>query len=223
MRVDPQTIDQWRRALMEAADGAAPDKSCPTPERLWAASRGELPATELNGLLDHATECALCTRALALARQLGAQVENEVPSESGAAPVAGLRRWYLPTAATLAATLLVVAGVRWYQPETSPGAEFRELAGYRPASLIDDQDLLLREECLLRWSPGPQGTRYAVQVATQDLQIVAQAHALEEAEFRVAATALKGLPAETKLLWRVEARLPDGTRASSQTFVHELR
>lgn len=222
MTFEDQRHARWRRALLESADGALPTSNCPRPERLWAASRGELSPEQVHSLLDHVAECALCSRALGLARQLGAQLEENLPIETGAASEARRSTWYLPAAAALAATLAIIAGVRWYQPRVPGGSEFREPAAYQPMSLIDEAEPLSRDHCLLRWSAGPEGTRYSVEVADEDFRVVAAARDLETEEFLVPAGALEGLPSGARLFWRVEAHMIIGTREKSVTYTHRL-
>jgi hypothetical protein len=78
---------------------------------------------------------------------------------------------------------------------------------------------LPRSQCVLRWSPGRPGSRYDVRVATEALEPVATGRGLGVAEYRVPDEALASLPGGTKLLWQVEALLPDGSRWTSPTFV----
>jgi hypothetical protein len=90
-------------------------------------------------------------------------------------------------------------------------------------SLSDDGEALPREDFRLRWSPGPEGSRYDVRVTTESLEVVADAQRLAEPSFLVPESALVKLPAGGRVLWRVEALLPGGERVASPTFVTILR
>jgi hypothetical protein len=127
-------------------------------------------------------------------------------------------RW-VPIAA--AAALVVVAGVvsvqvlRERTPATpvyrSPGADW--LRSELPAD-----GALARDHCLLRWTPGPEGTTYQVRVMSEDHDPLARGRRLDRAEYLVPAAALGELPSEARIFWQVTARLPDGRTVDSETF-----
>jgi hypothetical protein len=71
---------------------------------------------------------------------------------------------------------------------------------------------------VLRWTPGPEGTTYNLQVATERLEKISEARGLTAAEYLVPEAALRMVPAGARVLWRVETVLPDGSRAGSRTF-----
>jgi hypothetical protein len=82
--VNEQEIDHVRRlreALDALADEAAPGNNCPEADRLWDASRGELPSHEAEAVVDHVAACRACARAWQLAVDLG----NELPARATAA------------------------------------------------------------------------------------------------------------------------------------------
>jgi len=111
---------------------------------------------------------------------------------------------------------LAASVVLHQQPERPPG--FREGTRSDIRSLIPEADALPRTRCLLRWSPGPEGTTYNLQVATERLERISEARGLTAAEYAVSEAALRTVPAGARVLWRVETVLPDGSRASSATF-----
>ncbi|MGH9389750.1 MAG: hypothetical protein ACRD1Z_09055, partial [Vicinamibacteria bacterium] len=90
-------------------------------------------------------------------------------------------------------------------------------------SLVSADEALPRERFFLRWSGGPEGAKYAVRVVTEGAEEIAAVEGLTEAEYRVAPEALRGLESGTKLLWRVQAILPDGRRIRSPTFINAIR
>ncbi|MFP2933952.1 hypothetical protein ACLESO_54285, partial [Pyxidicoccus sp. 3LG] len=89
-------------------------------------------------------------------------------------------------------------------------------------SQVPESAPLPRERCILRWSGGPEGTRWSLQLSSEDLSLVHRADSLTRGEYQVPAEVLAKLPAGTKLLWQVEARLPDGQIRRSATFVNRL-
>ena len=85
-------------------------------------------------------------------------------------------------------------------------------------SLLPANAVLARDGFLLRWSPGPADTLYGVRLSTEDGGAIHRADRIEASEHRVPPEALADLPADTTLLWRVEAVLPDATRVTSPRF-----
>ncbi|NJL29925.1 MAG: hypothetical protein HC897_19520, partial [Thermoanaerobaculia bacterium] len=88
-------------------------------------------------------------------------------------------------------------------------------------SLLGAEPAMARDAVVLRWD-GPEGARYDVFVQTTGLAMVSEAHELETTEYQVPAEALADLPAGTRLFWRVEAVLADGSRLSSSAFDFQL-
>ena len=99
---------------------------------------------------------------------------------------------------------------------------FRDSERLAIRSLVPESIPLSRARCVLRWSGGPAGTRYNVEVATERLEIVDRARDLDRPEYLVPAKALAALPPGARLLWQVELRAPDGSRLTSPTFVNRL-
>jgi len=220
MSMDDQELASLRRAF--AADSQqTPDPAlCPPPEKIWDAVRGDLPADELREIVEHTAACAACAEDWRLACSLQ---DKEVAA--AAAPVLRfaprqrlLRNWGLAAAAALA---LSVVGVQWYQKQQAPGtAEYRESRQASIRSQVPENQALPRDRCVLKWSaPAPPGVTYSLQVSTEDLRVVVSTEGLKTQEYQVPANALAGLPAGAKLLWKVDADLPDGSRVASATFV----
>jgi hypothetical protein len=219
---DPE-LERLRAAHRSAGLDARPRADCPDAARLWDAAAGTLPAEERRDLVDHTAGCPVCAEAWRLA--------VEIRSESGPAagasanapsrPVAS--RW--PVLAMAAALLLAVAGgvvlLRAPQGSTVPGFRQAETPGVR--SLLPADAPLPREDFELRWSAGPDGSRYEVFVTDESLATLASARDLAAPSFLVPATALDSLSPGARVLWRVRVTLPDGQRRDSETFVATLR
>ncbi|MFP2960477.1 hypothetical protein ACLEPN_22305, partial [Myxococcus sp. 1LA] len=122
-------------------------------------------------------------------------------------------------AATAALALIVVGVVMREPPEES------RLRGGDPSALVSqvpEAVPLKRDDCVLRWRGGPDGTRWSVRLSTEDLSWVHRVDSLEAREYRVPTEVLAPLKSGTKLLWQVEARLPDGQVLRGATFVNRL-
>jgi hypothetical protein len=221
MNNEAQQISRWRAAFAEP--DAVPDPaSCPEPETLWSAVRGELPAQQMGEVLDHVAACAACAEDWRLAAEINRQEERAAIGPGKVIP-GRFGQWRpLAAAAALAAGLLIAVGVyRVHQPVQEP--TYREVhhAGIR--SLLPEGQALPREAAVLRWSPLAGAVSYDVQVSTEDLRAVATAKGQTGTEYRIPPSALAGLPAGARLLWQVEAVRADGTRENSPTFITPLQ
>ena len=216
----PITADVIRR-LREAYLGGTPraaSSACEDPERIWEAVQGTLDPARVGQLLDHANACTACDRAFQLARELRRQLPEE--TDRTVAPVQPARRpMRRPalTGAILAAAAAVVAVVVLRKEEPPAQRVLREASSQSIFRLLGD-DHLPRDRFLLRWSGGPRGTVYELWVTTPELREIYREGKLESPEAQVPASALEGLPGGGDVLWRVEARLPDGGHAASPAF-----
>jgi hypothetical protein len=195
--------------------GVRPD--CPDPGDLWDTAQGRAAPAEARAIVEHLALCAACSEdwRVAAATTAGAPVE----APSAAAATRSIRRsWAVAVAA--AAVLVALLGpalvgrfggedpVRFREPET---AAVRSLVGEAP---------LPRDRAVLRWSPGPAGARYDLEVATEDLRVVDRARGLDQPTHQIPASALAALASGQRLLWQVEVVAPDGRRTASATFVN---
>jgi hypothetical protein len=213
------------RAAFATPDPAASSSGCPAPETLWAAVRGELAPQPLRELLDHVALCAACAEDWRLAVELNRQQAAETATAPGKVLPGRFGRWRpLAAAAALAAALLISVTVwRAEAPSQAPPV-FREASHASIHSLLPNGQALARQDAVLRWTPEAGATSYDVRVSTEDvLQTVASAKGATATELRIPASALANLPPGTKLLWQVDALLPDGRRESSPTFTTPLQ
>jgi len=192
---------------------------CAEPGRIWAAVDGALPASEARSLVLHSIDCPACEAAWRLAREMRA---GAVPAPANVLRSPGVvrgGRWRWAAGAVAAVVVLGLFPVWLAIHRRDEPPLFRDEAAGGIRSLVPEEDLQPRVHCLLRWSPGPPGTRYNIQVALADLRPVASASALDRAEYLVPEAALQALTPGTRIFWRVESLLPDGGRQISTTFV----
>lgn len=213
------------RAAFAALPAVAPNpESCPAPETIWSAVRGELPPGELRQVVEHTAACSACAEDWRLA----AEIERQVPASSAAAPGKVIQgrfgRWRpLAAAAALAAGLLIAVGIYRSGGVGPQPPVYREAPGESLRSLLPEDQPLPRQGAVLRWAPLAGAESYDVRVSTEDLRLVMTAQGQKTTEYRIPDSALSSLPPGSKLLWQVDGVFPDGTRRSSPTFTAVLR
>lgn len=230
MSLEEEELTRLRRAFAAVSQPAPAPEACPAPEKIWEAVCGELPPGEVEAIVEHTAVCASCAEdwRLAGALQTAEPAVSTAPAPAGVVrygPWQRVRTYVLAAAAALA---VAVVGIQVYQAQQpDQGA-----AGYREGqqdaiqSRIADGAFLPRDRFLLRWSApaaAGAGATYDVEVSTEDLRIVSSAEDLRTPELQVPASALAGLPTGSRLLWKVEADLPDGRHLSSPTFVTTIQ
>jgi hypothetical protein len=217
---DRDPDDDLRRAFGALGERARAAGDCPAPERIWDAAAGVAPQAEVHAIVEHTARCAACAEDWRLARG----IEQAAGEEAGPRESPGVRererirpRAALPIAASviLAAATAVYVARRAGEPSGS---------GYRTAptdairSLLEQDRVLPRDRCQLRWSAAPEGSRYDVIVTTRKLDPVLESRDLAAPELGIPESVLDTGPGGGDLLWRVEATLPDGRRMVSATF-----
>jgi hypothetical protein len=212
--------DPDHRALREAFGASWHEirggRQCLPWERLWDSAHGTLSRRDEEPVLLHLGECSACAAAWRMAREMA------LDAPDGRVPVPA-RRWrpsrWIPIAA--AAALLVVVGAIGVQVlrDRTPSAPVYRSPGadWLHSELAADQ-VLPRDHCLLRWTPGPEGTTYQVRVMSEDHDALARGRRLDRAEFLIPPAALEGVPSGGRIFWQVTVRLPDGRTVDSETF-----
>ena len=197
-------VERARRKWLEMADGA-------------------LTGTVLEQEVDEDPEYQewVTTVLVPARRALFGPVPDAKPVKRKPRSPAGLSlvRWSYPLAAAAAVLLALGAGWWWWN-EKPPG--YRNDPGSTIEPRLGDRIALQRENAVLRWR-GPEGSTYDVLVMTEQMLVVAEASNLQEPQFRIPGQDLANLPTGTRLLWRVEAVLPNGRRLASPTFEVRLR
>ena len=224
MSADESGTGRLREAWATASGQATPRLDCPEPGALWDAARGEAPPGEAHLLVRHTAECPACAEAWRLAVEVGRGMA-EAPGAEGVDASRASRRpgplAWIGIAAAVAAIAVGGAALVGRGREVERPL-FRDSERFALRSLVSESVPLSRTHCVLRWSGGPAGTRYNVEIASERLEVLDRARDLDRPEYLVPAKALAALPPGARLLWQVELRAPDGSRLTSATFVNRL-
>ncbi|WP_426750298.1 hypothetical protein [Myxococcus sp. Y35] len=232
---DDAVVERLRAAVRDE-DPVEPAGEPVDADLVWRAVSGELPAEERRVVIERVAADPAWAAAWRLANELTrAASEAEPPAERlgegararrGAGAARQGRRfrfaWSKPLwgAVATAALMLIVVGVAMRDEPEQPRLRGEDTAAV--VSKVPEALPLKRDDCVLRWSGGPEGTRWSVRLSTEDLSLVHRVDSLERREYRVPAEVLAPLKPGTKLLWQVEARLPDGQVLRGATFVNRL-
>ena len=201
------------QALGESASGTCSEEDV---ERIWRAVSGDLTAAERRALVERmATD-----RALAEAWRVATELWSASQERSGVEAVSppgwtSSLKWL----AAAAALVMAVTGavVLW---RAQPGGDvLRDQTPVAIQSLVPADGALPRDAFRLRWTGGPEGSRYEVRVTTEDLRLLTTAAGLTAPELVVTPAQLMGVAPGGRVLWQVDAVLPDGARLASPTFV----
>ena len=207
---DRRLTESWR----ECPAAAATSQDCPDAERIWRAVVLESPVDERRALIAHVATCAQCAENWRIAAGLAAGARR--PSSAAWHRSWGLRRLILA-----AASIIAVVGLGWFALETDSRRD-TTVRSTEPSisSLVENAGTMPRDRFLLRWTEGPQGTLYDIEVGTTDLKRLARGTALTTSEFLVPESAFADVEPGTPIAWRVEAMLPDGRVIASFTYVN---
>ncbi|RKH54157.1 hypothetical protein [Corallococcus aberystwythensis] len=229
-------VERLRTALR---DDDAPGEPVDA-ERVWLAVTQALPAEERRAVIEKVAADPAWAQAWRLAKamsQAAAEAQKastvaEAEAPAKVVPLAARREparrvWQgRPAWAAMAATLVVLVGTVVVLRQQQAGEDPERIRGGATeaiASGVPEATALPREQFVLRWSGVPQAVSWSVQVSSEDLKLFHRAERLEAREYTVPADVLGALPAGARILWQVEARLPDGSLQRSSTFVNRLR
>jgi hypothetical protein len=208
-----------RGAFATLAESPAPEVSDEVRERIWLAVSGELPADERRELIERMASDPASAEAWRVAHQLWLASQGWVEPVIAPTPT---RRWWSPRLAAAAALLIATTVGVVALLNRPPVDEFRASTAYTVQSLVA-ADALPRGEFRLRWTPGPEGSRYQIRVTTDELRVLATAADLADAELVVAPDALRSLPDGATVFWQVDVSLPTSERIASPTFAVRVR
>lgn len=212
---DSDDLREGFAALEDSRHG----KECAEADEVWAAARGETSAERAKASLQHSLHCSECAEAWRFAGELARHASGGSPGR-----VSASRAKYWGFAGLAAALFLVglVVLPRLLQSPGVPSPIERDEGRLRIESLVPEDRPLKRDGAILRWSAGPEGALYDVEVVEEDLDEIFRARDLRTNEVRIPPATLKSLASGAKLLWRVDVVLADGDRVSSPTFIHSL-
>ncbi|RKH88679.1 hypothetical protein D7Y21_13780 [Corallococcus sp. AB045] len=232
-------VERLRTALREDDAAGEPVDA----DLVWRAVRQELPVEERRAVIERVAADPAWAQAWRLAKAMSqaaaeaergapAVVKAEVPATAVETPakvvsLTARRFWQGRQAMTaMAATVVVLVGavvvVRQQQAQVDPTL-IRGGAAEAITSSVPEATALPREQFVLRWSGVPQAVSWSVQVSSEDLKVFHRAERLGSREYTVPPDVLAELPSGARVLWQVEALLPDGSVQRGSTFMNRLR
>ena len=217
---DRQAADEKLREAFQALGETSRDETSAVDlDRIWRAVSGELPAEERRELVDRTATDPALAEAWRTAEELWRAVPQPIP----AAP----RRLRLSTQSRMAAAAVLLVGVTVgivFQLSSDRGPDtFRDTGSYVVEPLVSPEATIPRDAFRLRWTPGPQDSRYHVRVTTEDLRVLTTVSDLTAPELVVDRDLLSGVAPGARVLWQVDVTLPGGDSVSSQTFTVRVR
>ena len=206
MNPQQEEFEKLSRAW-SARDQSTAHEQHPEAQELYEAASGNLERERRLQIIDHVAKCAECTQAWRIALEAGAR-EARVPVT---------RR---PRHFALAASVILAVGLVTYLviPVDQRTPQYRE--GVDPLAPVSAIGVTLpRDRFVLRWSAGPPGTTYLVRLSTADLVPLLDQSDIAATELIIPSSVLANVKAGDQLFWQVEARLADGRRVASHTYV----
>jgi hypothetical protein len=221
----PDDDTRLRAAWHALADEARDGDDDVDAERVWAAVSGTASPEERRAVIARVATEPAWAEAWRLADELWRAAREEEP-QAGASvlPFSARRSSRLgvagPWVGLAAAAALVAALGLWWRPRPVGVPTPPILRGTQGTlqTLVPDGSRLPRGACHLRWSAGPAGTRYVLRASSEDLVNTHVVSDLEHPEYTLPPSVLAAWPAGSRLLWQVEAWLPDGSLWRSATF-----
>nr|WP_242589165.1 hypothetical protein [Corallococcus macrosporus] len=207
-------------------------------DRVWLAVTNALPAEERRAVVEKVAADPAWAQAWRLAKAMSQAAAEAERAPAGAeapakvVPLAERReqsrrvRQGRPAWAAMAAMLVVLVGTVVVLRQQQAGEDPDRIRGGTAEAItsrVPEATALPREQFVLRWSGVPQAVSWSVQVSSEDLKVFHRAERLASREYTVPADVLAELPSGARVLWQVEARLPDGSVQRGSTFVNRLR
>ncbi len=192
---------------------------CPSDEELWASASGEMNPAANEAVILHLARCSECSSIWRLGREI---LPEDHFSDASVVSIEDQRRpslWRRVLLPAAAAAVFIGMGLStglFLKNEPSSTPVFRHQGNDYKILPSPEARSLLRSACILRWSTGPDGTRYDLVVTDGELDILSTVKGLNEPEYTVPHGTIPASAEE--LFWRVTAHLPDGGSVSSETF-----
>lgn len=215
MEPRPEELEEleklWRRTVI------SPEGQCPSSETIARGAAGELPPGERAAFAGHLATCESCADLVRLHPDMKSWADRASARLGVARPMKTFRAaWPLAAAAVVVLGVGLLAVTR-FRPAESPSYRTGAVADLH--SLLEPDRPLPRAAFLLRWTPGPAGSRYSVLVAKENLTPITRAEGLAAPELLVEERLLADLPRGSNVVWSVRAIPPDSSVLTSQTFV----
>ncbi|NOZ80005.1 MAG: hypothetical protein GXP48_12670 [Acidobacteria bacterium] len=211
------------REAFSAEPWGAAGTDCPEVGELWASATGELDHQADRMVLLHLAQCSQCASIWRLAREMvlpGREEATPVVSITPKKAVPLMRRpSFLAAAATLVIGLGLGAGLLLHRESSAPPV-YRQQRSAQTILAAPATMQLPRASCRLRWSAGPEGTRYDLLVTDENVTILATVKGLTSPDYLLPS---EKIPRRVrKILWRVTAHLPDQRTVVSDTFTTRI-
>ena len=205
--MNPDALEQRLREVLAASGETEPLSEAETDALAeLLASRGAPPESVETWVDDRRSEELL---------RLYPEIERTVEQTLAVRRTARLRPWM----AVAAALVLLAITLPWLLRDTEPPSpQMRTQQTAAIVTPIERGAALDRAAFNLVWEGAPDGSLYALELATGDLRVIHRVSALDEALYRVPVEVFEELHAGETVLWRVEATLPDGSSVASPTF-----
>jgi hypothetical protein len=213
---DRQASDENLRAAFQSLGETSREEPSPEDlERIWRAVGDELPASERRELVDRMATDAGLAEAWRAAREMRGAAPGETTVEKPPA-----RFWTASWLAAAAVLLVSITAGLVFQLSSTPRDTFRDGDHYVIESAVPSEATLPRDDFRLRWTAGPQDSRYQVRVTKEDLQVLTTVSDLTVPELVLAPDLLASVPSGGRIFWQVDVTLPgrEGS-ASSPTFI----
>lgn len=221
MRPDDPRAREMQEAFLARAAEEPPGESCPDPERIWRAAQGEVSGEELRSLLDHGAACGACAQAWQLARELSGAPGSTETAHPRRRPV--FASTWAGVAVAAAALLVLAVALPLLRSGGNSGAPvYRDEGREVVRSLLPEERPLERGDCVLRWTPGPRGSRYRLDLAGERHGLLPSPPLLDEPAYAVPPGHLEPLEPGERLLWRVTVIGPEGGETASVTFLNTV-
>jgi len=222
MSTDTSSLQKLQEAFTSIPAGS-PGGDCPDPDRLCAAVRLELPPEERREIVRHTAVCAACAEDWRVSWAFWKKEQESDGNGSGGKVLNGPWRAFkkslkksLPQVAAAGLVLAAVGVGGWlFQDAAQPDAH-RSGRSLAPASaatelLTDEGAVFAKDQVRLAWTPGPEGSRYKVEILTLDGQLLFSAANLTDPRLEVPADELAQTSSTGELYWQVTWFAPSST------------
>ncbi|MCH9651387.1 MAG: hypothetical protein K0U98_24385 [Deltaproteobacteria bacterium] len=217
----------WRSLAEEAGSG----ERSTVDEKIWQASSGHSSKEIRQGLVDRLVTDVAAAESWRLATELQRELQAAEAEEASRE-----RCWprLLSRQGGLAAAALVISAIGvglmttvLHRDRSDPPEQvFRQVGDLEIQEIhnaASEHKSLPRDRAVLRWSSSsPEGARYTLKVFRSNLDPILVLRDLKKPEALLPESELNSVAEGERLLWQVEALLPNGRKVTSVTFFASL-